>query len=96
MAWEFFAPHELSAIQTEFGCSEPLARHLVNRYGRQAQTLATIIRERGEDQPVIAGEPDVIGEWAYRRTEEMALTRSDLLLRRSRIGMWHEELLTDT
>jgi len=93
--WEQFASNELGALQREFELSESLAAHLVNRYGRRARAVASVIRDCGEYQPVVAGEPDVIGEWAFQRDEEMARTRADHLLRRSRIGMWHEELLVE-
>jgi glycerol-3-phosphate dehydrogenase len=93
--WEQFVSSEPKTLRAEFGVSESLAVHLVNRYGRRAKAVATVIRERGEDQPVAAGEPDVLGEWAYQRDQETALTRADHLLRRSRIGMWHEQLLAE-
>jgi glycerol-3-phosphate dehydrogenase len=92
-AWSDYAIHESAEIAIEFGYSQALSAHLVNRYGRHARSVATTIRERNGCQPVVAGEPDVVGEWEYQRREEMALTRADHLLRRSRIGMWHEDLL---
>lgn len=93
--WDHFAPRETTAIATKFCWPDGVARRLVDRYGRRARDVAAVIHARDECQPVVAGEPDLIGEWAYQRSEEMAITRSDLLLRRSRIGMWHEELLRD-
>ena len=94
MPWNLFAPSEIAKIAADFGWGDSLAGHLVNRYGRRACDVAGVIRERNETQPVVAGEPDAIGEWEYQRREEMAMRREDHLLRRSRLGMWHGELLT--
>jgi glycerol-3-phosphate dehydrogenase len=91
--WQVFAPTESARIAATFGWSESTCRHLVNRYGERAADVAKMIRDRDECRPVVEGEADIIGEWEYQRLEEMAVTRSDHLLRRSRIGMWHPELL---
>ncbi len=91
--WSAFAPQETARLIDSYGCDESLAGHLVNRYGRCAGEVAKVIAERGEWQPVVPGELDVVGEWEYQRRAEMAMTRADHLLRRSRIGMWHPELL---
>jgi glycerol-3-phosphate dehydrogenase len=96
LPWGLFALREAAAIASKFDWPDEVARHLVDRYGRRAHDVAAMIHARSECQPVVEGEPDLIGEWAYQRSEEMALTRSDLLLRRSRIGLWHEELLRET
>jgi glycerol-3-phosphate dehydrogenase len=93
--WDEFAAKESAALASESGFAPELASHLVNRYGRRARDVATVVRASDGLRPVVADEPDVVGEWDYQRREEMALTRADLLLRRSRIGMWHEELLKD-
>lgn len=95
-AWNVFAMTEAANIATAFGWDNAIARHLVNRYGRHAREVAVVIRERDECRPVVAGEADLIGEWEYQRCEEMACTRADHVLRRSRIGMWRPELLTDS
>lgn len=91
--WRYFEPHETTRLREAHGFDRPLARHLVNRYGRRAAIVAQLIAERVETQPIVEGEPDVVGEWEYQRREELAVKRADHLLRRSRIGMWRPELL---
>jgi glycerol-3-phosphate dehydrogenase len=92
-AWSFFAEREANDISAAFGWNMAIARHLVNRYGTHARQVAEVVREQVACQPVVAGEIDMLGEWEYQRREEMAVTRADHLLRRSRIGLWHPELL---
>lgn len=91
--WSIFAPHETTRLIAEYGWDESLAEHLVNRYGCRADNVARVIAERGEFQRVTPNEPEVVGEWEYQRREEMAMFPADHLLRRSRIGTWHPELL---
>ena len=45
-------------------------------------------------KPVIESEPDLWAEFAYQRDHEMAVTPADFLLRRTRLGLFHPELLT--
>ena len=91
--WTFFFANETARLMMAYGWDESLTSHLVGRYGRRAEVVAQVIAERGEHQPVVDGEPDVVGEWEYQRRAEMAITSADHLLRRSRIGLWHPELL---
>lgn len=91
--WDEFYIREAASISGDFGYDPALASHLVNRYGRHARQVGKLIQERAATQPIVDGELDVLGEWEYQRRHEMAMTRVDHLLRRSRIGMWHEELL---
>ncbi len=44
---------------------------------------------------MIAGEPDLLAEFAYQREQEMALAPPDFLLRRTRLGLFHPDLLTN-
>jgi glycerol-3-phosphate dehydrogenase len=88
-----FEQRETQAISKTFGGNQRTAEHLVNRYGTNARRVAEIIRERHEDQPLVEGEADLIGEWTYQRREEMAMTAADHMLRRSRIGLWRPDLL---
>jgi glycerol-3-phosphate dehydrogenase len=75
--------------------SEATARHLVRRYGQRAgEVLAYVARDARLAQPVIAGEPDILAEFEYHREHEMACTRADCLLRRTRLGLFHAELMT--
>jgi glycerol-3-phosphate dehydrogenase len=94
-AWESFVASEPLALARD-GLDLALARHLVNRYGRRARDVAAVIRrEPGGTRLVFAGEPDVRGEWAYQREAELALCPADHLLRRTRLGLCHPELLRE-
>jgi glycerol-3-phosphate dehydrogenase len=94
--WEEFEHTEPARIASRFGLTAEQALHLVHRYGKRAEEVAGFVAASPEGrEPVIAGEPDLRGEWAYQREHEMALTRADHLLRRSRVGMWHEEALAE-
>jgi glycerol-3-phosphate dehydrogenase len=44
---------------------------------------------------IVPSEPDVLAEFAYQRAHEMALMPADFLLRRTRLGLFHPELLRD-
>jgi glycerol-3-phosphate dehydrogenase len=92
-SWQSFMETEPSRLSTQQGIDLELAKHLVYRYGKQAEKVIEYIRgsEKGWDR-IIPNESDVRGEWDFQRAEEMAMNREDHLLRRSRIGMWHEEL----
>jgi glycerol-3-phosphate dehydrogenase len=41
----------------------------------------------------VSGEPDLLAEFAYQREQEMALAPADYLLRRTRLGLFHPDLL---
>jgi glycerol-3-phosphate dehydrogenase len=73
---------------------EETARHLVNRYGRRADDVARYaLADRALAAPVVAGELDIRAELSYQRDHEMAVRREDSLLRRTRLGLFHPELL---
>ncbi len=93
-AWSDFEPAETAALRQAPGLAEGSARHLVRRYGRHAREVAAYL-ERQPDlgKPVVAGEPDLRAELAYQRDQEMALYPADHLLRRTRLGLFHPELL---
>ena len=44
-------------------------------------------------RPIAPGEPDLLVEFAYQREHEMAMRPEDFLLRRSRLGLFHPDLL---
>jgi glycerol-3-phosphate dehydrogenase len=92
--WQEFERSETTALAERFRLEAEQARHLVRRYGRRAGEAAAFVAASPTGrQPVVAGEPDLRGEWDYQREHEMAVTQADHLLRRSRVGMWHEELM---
>jgi glycerol-3-phosphate dehydrogenase len=94
-AWETFAPGAISDLKHRFGLSEESARHLVHRYGRRCADVAAYLeRDPALRQPVAAGEPDLRAEFAYQRDHEMAIRPDDFLLRRTRLGLFHPDLLT--
>src|SRR5581483_9494247 len=85
---------EMGTLQTGYNLSEPEARHLLARYGKHAVDVAPyIVRDPESRQKVVAGEPDFRGELQYQREHEMAVTAADCLLRRTRLGLFHPELL---
>ena len=92
--WDaFFAP-TTAAIGARFSLAEDCAVHLVNRYGDQVE--AVLQRMRGVAhgfERLHPEEPDLLGEQAWQREEEMAIFAEDLFLRRSRIGMFRPEVI---
>ena len=92
--WERFEPAAVRRLQSRWSLSEEDARHLVGRYGVRADDVAEYL---GRD-PTLRGritpdEPDLLAEFAYQRDHEMAMTPADLLLRRTRLGLFRPELL---
>jgi glycerol-3-phosphate dehydrogenase len=70
------------------------ARHLVRRYGaRVGEVAAHLARDPSLAGPVVEGEPDVLAEFRYQREHEMACRPADFLLRRTRLGLFHPDLL---
>jgi glycerol-3-phosphate dehydrogenase len=96
-AWETFEPGAIGDLKRRFGLSEESARHLVHRYGRRCGDVAAYLeRDPALRQSVVAGEPDLRAEFAYQRDQEMAIRPDDFLLRRTRLGLFHPSLLTQT
>ena len=94
--WRRFTPSEIASLTGRCHLDEATARHLVSRYGRRAIEVADYIScDPALGQHVVADEPDVLAEFAYQRDHEMAQTPTDFLLRRTRLGLFHPELLRD-
>ncbi|MGH7172942.1 MAG: glycerol-3-phosphate dehydrogenase [Gemmataceae bacterium] len=94
--WQRFASVAVNALTTRCHLDAETARHLVGRYGRRALEVADYLkRDPALGQRVVPGEPDVLAEFTYQRDHEMALTAADFLLRRTRLGLFHPELLHD-
>jgi glycerol-3-phosphate dehydrogenase len=92
--WDDFAASTVTSLCRQAGLKEGSARHLVNRYGRRAEEVARcIVRKPELGGAVIEGEPDLLAELAYQRDHEMAVRPEDFLLRRTRLGLFHPELL---
>ncbi len=93
-AWSAFACQAKVSLQARSGLSAQAAQHLVQRYGRRAADVATYLTQDAQlAQPVVAGEPDLLVEFAYQREQEMALFPADFLLRRTRLGLFRPGLL---
>ncbi len=70
------------------------ARHLVLRYGWRVRDVIEYLRSDSEGlTPIIPGEPDLRGEWAYQCDHEMAIDPADFWLRRTRLGLFHPEII---
>jgi glycerol-3-phosphate dehydrogenase len=93
-AWSRFEKTAIASLRSQHRLDEESARHLVQRYGRRAVEVADyLLRDPTLTRPVMAGEPDLLAEFAYQRDHEMAQTAADFLLRRTRLGLFHPELL---
>jgi len=92
--WSEFEPAETALLEVKFGLSRKAASHLVRRYGRRATLVASYLSENPKGrEPVVPGEPDLQVEFAYQRDHEMGIHPADHLLRRTRLGLFHPELL---
>ncbi|MBL8799770.1 MAG: glycerol-3-phosphate dehydrogenase [Planctomycetia bacterium] len=92
-SWEEYWPRAVGALRRR-GLPESTARHLVQRYGTNADAVADDLARFPElAAPVMPGEPDLQVEWRYQREHEMAVYPADHLLRRSRLGLYRPEVL---
>jgi glycerol-3-phosphate dehydrogenase len=95
--WPTFVAGAVRDLSGHHQLTSSSAHHLVHRYGRRAFDVATYLdRDASLAKPVVEGEPDLRAEWAYQRDHEMAITPADFLLRRTRLGLFHPELLDTT
>jgi glycerol-3-phosphate dehydrogenase len=74
-------PTQLSADM-----GSPVAEHLVERYGSQAVSVIKMMGQDLQAYEALAG-GDLAGEFEYQIKHELATSISDLLMRRSRIGI---------
>jgi glycerol-3-phosphate dehydrogenase len=92
--WPRFRDNEIAKLRVNYRLEEGKARHLVGRYGKHAGKVADLIaKDASLDKPIVAREPDLQAELPYQRDEEMACFPADHLLRRTRVGLFHSELL---
>lgn len=92
--WEIYTTKEPARLAGLYQLSNAAAHHLVSRYGRRAEEVARYsVTSPDAAAPVVPGEPDLRFEFDYQRAEEMALFAEDFLLRRTRLGLVHPELL---
>ena len=94
MPWPMFCRETLPLLKRDYPLCADGAAHLLQRHGDQALVVASAIAQvaRGFER-LHPDEPDLVGEAAYQRDQEMALSAEDRLLRRTRVGMWRPELL---
>jgi glycerol-3-phosphate dehydrogenase len=95
--WEQFEPSAARMLRSRYRLDEQSARHLVYRYGRRAEEVAAYLsRDPALAKPVVPGEPDLRAELPYQQDHEMAFYPTDHLLRRTRLGLFHPQLLSST
>ena len=93
--WESFAASTIATLRMHYNLPAATAEHLVRRYGRRALDVASYLAgDPALAQPIVAGEPDVRAELRYQREHEMAIFPDDHLFRRTRLGLFHPELVT--
>jgi glycerol-3-phosphate dehydrogenase len=79
------AEHELRRVE---GVEEDAYAQLAGRYGYAAHDVLATAGERGElAQPILPGMPDLLAEAAFSARREQARSVSDVLLRRTRLGL---------
>jgi len=79
------AAEELPRVE---GVPEQSYAALAARYGHAAHQVLALAAERGElAQPVVEGMPDLLAEAALAARQEQARGVSDVLLRRTRLGL---------
>ena len=77
--------NELTRVE---GVGEDAYEQLAGRYGFAAHDVLTTAAERGElAQPILPGMPDLLAEAAFSARREQARSVSDVLLRRTRLGL---------
>jgi glycerol-3-phosphate dehydrogenase len=76
---------ELARVE---GVEEDAYAQLAGRYGYAAHHVLATAAERGElAQPILPGMPDLLAEAAFSARHEQARSVSDVLLRRTRLGL---------
>jgi glycerol-3-phosphate dehydrogenase len=94
--WLGFKAAESQRICHEFALDPKAASHLVGRYGRRAIDVAAYVKnDPSLARPITSEEPDLRAELVYQRDHEMALFPADFLLRRTKLGLFHPQLLNN-
>jgi glycerol-3-phosphate dehydrogenase len=92
--WSRYRQTEVESLMRGPGLDAVAAGHLVNRYGRRVEDIKVLGWDQPELwQPIVAGEPDLRVEFLFHRAQEMAVLPEDYLLRRTRLGLFHPQLL---
>jgi glycerol-3-phosphate dehydrogenase len=70
------------------GVGEDAYEQLAGRYGYAAHEVLAMAAERGElAQPILPGMPDLLAEATFAGRREQARSVTDVLLRRTRLGL---------
>ncbi len=78
-------PDELTRVE---GVPEEAYAQLAGRYGYAAHDVLATAAERGDlAQPILPGMPDLLAEAAFSARREQSRSVSDVLLRRTRLGL---------
>lgn len=92
---------ELEAIAQQMVIQEGIAiataRHLLNAFGAEAESVCRIAREDNRlGEAVIENLPHIFAEVVYAVRKEMALTLADVLMRRTRLSIIAGKTLFDS
>jgi glycerol-3-phosphate dehydrogenase len=94
-AWADFQDRAVPRLR-QAGLQDSSARHLVHRYGQRAiDVMEYVKRDAALMEKIHPDEPDIRAELAYQHEHEMAVFPDDFLLRRTRVGLFHPELLSE-
>ena len=93
-AWESFKMSEQRRLAQVYKLAENSILHLIERYGRQAESVVRYIEQDVTlADRILPSEPDLRAELAYQRDHEMAIYPCDSLLRRTRLGLFQPALM---
>jgi glycerol-3-phosphate dehydrogenase len=89
-------PVEPDGLATSAPVPEASLRHLASRYGLFAERILKLCDERPElGEPILPGMPDLLAEALVAARHEQARSVSDVLLRRTRLGLLAGRRLCD-
>jgi glycerol-3-phosphate dehydrogenase len=89
-------PVEPDGLATSAPVPEASLRHLASRYGLFAERILKLCDERPElGEPILPGMPDLLAEALVAARHEQARSVSDVLLRRTRLGLLAGRRLRD-
>ncbi len=78
------------------GVPEPSYAALAGRYGHDAERVLALAADRAElAAPILSGQGDLLAEVVYAVRHEQARSLSDVLMRRTRLGILDGRALTD-
>ncbi len=86
---------EIEALRRIYNSlDEQTAQHLVMRYGSRAPNVAAYcLSDPKSSTRIVPDAQDLRGELAYQRDQEMTIYPADFALRRTRLGLFHPEII---